>query len=76
MNREKGIDNAEYLNIVAKKVVMVGGVFERIFFEPISIDKSIVIKASLTLIIAGTLAGLFPARKAVMIRPIEALRAD
>ena len=28
------------------------------------------------LIIAGTLAGLFPARKAVSIRPIEALRAD
>ena len=32
--------------------------------------------ATLTLIIAGTLAGLFPARKAVSIRPIEALRAD
>ena len=27
-------------------------------------------------VIAGTLAGFFPARKAVMIRPIEALRAD
>ena len=26
--------------------------------------------------IGGTLAGFFPARKAVMIRPIEALRAD
>mgnify|MGYP005972508641 FL=1 len=28
------------------------------------------------LVIAGTLAGFFPARKAVQIKPIEALRAD
>ena len=34
------------------------------------------IQATVTLIVAGTLAGLFPARKAVRIRPIEALRAD
>ncbi|EJW91283.1 hypothetical protein EVA_20606, partial [gut metagenome] len=27
-------------------------------------------------ILAGTLAGFFPARKAVLIRPIEALKAE
>ena len=45
-------------------------------FENPTVDIKIAIQATLTLIIAGTLAGLFPARKAVMIRPIEALRAD
>ena len=34
------------------------------------------IKATLLMIVAGTLAGLIPARKAARIRPIEALRAE
>ena len=46
------------------------------FFENPTVDLGIAVQATLTLIIAGTLAGLFPARKAVQIRPIEALRAD
>jgi putative ABC transport system permease protein len=44
-----------------------------VFVNP-TVDLHIAIQATLTLIIAGTLAGFFPARKAVMIRPIEALR--
>ena len=48
---------------------------ETVFLNP-TVDIRIAIQATLTLIIAGTLAGLFPARKAVSIRPIEALRAD
>ena len=46
-----------------------------VFLNP-TVGLNIAIQATLTLIIAGTLAGFFPARKAVMIRPIEALRAD
>ena len=34
------------------------------------------IKSTVVLIVAGTVAGLFPAVKAAKIRPIEALRAD
>lgn len=71
-----GIAATEYMNIVAGQQVMDAGVFSMTFFENPTVDLSIAIQATLTLIIAGTLAGLFPARKAVMIRPIKALRAD
>lgn len=71
-----GIAVTEYMNMVAGKQTMDMGVFSMTFFENPTVDLSIAIEATLTLIIAGTLAGLFPALKAVKIRPIEALRAD
>ena len=71
-----GIAATEYMNVVAGQQVMDAGVFSFTFFEDPTVDIKIAIQATLTLIVAGTLAGLFPARKAVMIRPIEALRAD
>ena len=71
-----GIAATEYMNVVAGRQVMDAGVFSMTFFENPTVDIRIAIQATLTLIVAGTLAGLFPARKAVMIRPIEALRAD
>lgn len=45
------------------------------FVDP-TVDIDVAIKATLLLIIAGTLAGLIPARKAARIRPIEALKAE
>ena len=71
-----GIAVTEYMNVVAGKQTMDMGVFSMTFFEDPTVDLSIAIEATLTLIIAGTLAGLFPALKAVRIRPIEALRAE
>lgn len=71
-----GIAATEYMNVVAGKQTMDAGVFSMTFFENPTVDLSIAVQATLTLIIAGTLAGLFPALKAVKIRPIEALRAD
>ena len=71
-----GIAVTEYMNQVAGKQTMDMGVFSMTFFENPTVDLSIAIEATLTLVIAGTLAGLFPARKAARIRPIEALRAD
>ena len=41
-----------------------------------TVGIDVAIEATLVLIIAGTLAGLAPARKAAKVRPIEALRAD
>lgn len=46
-----------------------------IFKDP-TVNIGIAVQATLVLIFAGTLAGFFPARKAVQIKPIEALRAD
>lgn len=46
-----------------------------IFKDP-TVNIGIALQATGVLIIAGTLAGFFPARKAVQIRPIEALKAD
>lgn len=46
-----------------------------IFKDP-TVSISVALQAILVLIFAGTLAGFFPARKAVQIKPIEALKAD
>lgn len=71
-----GIAATEWMNKVAgEQTVDVGMFSETVFLNP-TVDISIAIQATLTLVIAGTLAGFFPAKKAVSIRPIEALRAD
>lgn len=41
-----------------------------------TVGVSEAIKATVVLILAGTLAGFFPARRAAKVRPIEALRAE
>ena len=71
-----GIAATEYMNKVAGNQVVDIGVAQATVFENPTVGIDIAIQATLALIIAGTLAGFFPARKAVMIRPIEALRAD
>lgn len=41
-----------------------------------TVDLSVALKALTVLIVSGGLAGLIPARKAVSIKPVEALRAE
>ena len=43
-------------------------------FQDPTVDIKIALEATLTLVVAGTLAGFFPAKRAVSIKPIEALR--
>ena len=69
-----GIAWTEYMNKVAGEQVMDIGIASATVFVNPTVDLHIAIQATLTLIAAGTLAGFFQARKAVMIRPIEALK--
>lgn len=71
-----GIGVTEWMNTAFGNQTMDAGLFQQTMFSNPTVDLSIAIQATLTLIIAGTLAGFFPAKKAVSISPIEALRAD
>ena len=71
-----GIAATEWMNRVAGEQVLDIGVAQATVFRNPTVDLHIAIQATLTLVIAGTLAGLFPARKATKIRPVEALNAN
>lgn len=71
-----GIAATEWMDYAFGHETMDNGIWESTVFSNPTVDLSIAIQATLTLVVAGTLAGFFPARKAVSIRPIEALRAD
>ena len=60
---------------IGQKAVDVGFTQIHILENP-TVGLDIALEATLLLIIAGTLAGLAPARKASKVRPIEALRAE
>jgi len=71
-----GIAVTEWMNSAFGNQQMDNGMWSETVFSNPTVDLGIAIQATLTLVIAGTLAGFFPARKAVTISPIEALRAD
>ena len=71
-----GIGATEWMNNAFGNQTADAGMFQARMFSDPTVDIGIAIQATLTLIIAGTLAGFFPAKKAVSISPIEALRSD
>ena len=71
-----GIGATEWMDAAFGSQTVDNGMFEARMFSNPTVDLGIAVQATVTLIVAGTLAGLFPARKATKIRPIEALRAD
>ncbi len=71
-----GMIACEILDIIyGRSPVSVMGESIQVFKDP-GVGVDIALEATLVLIIAGTVAGLIPALKAVKVRPIEALRAD
>lgn len=70
-----GVAATEYMGIVAgREVITVADMELPVFLNP-TIDLGVAVQALAVLIGAGLLAGFFPARKAVRVKPIEALRA-
>ena len=69
-----GIGILELIRIMIEQVEAGGG--EVGFFSRPEVNLSVAITATIILVIAGALAGLFPAMRAANIKPIEALRAE
>lgn len=70
-----GILTTEWMSIQAGKQVVDVGVFSQTVFTDPTVDIGVAVQATIALIIAGTIAGFIPARKAVSVKPIEALNA-
>lgn len=71
-----GVLATEYLNIVGgESKIDIDGTSFTVFSNP-TVDFTTCIEALCVMIVAGVIAGLVPARKAVRVKPIEALRAE
>ena len=70
-----GVAATEWMNVVSGQQVTEFLNFRFYTFLDPTVDMSVAFSALLTLIIAGLLAGFFPARRAVKIKPITALNA-
>ncbi|MCR4591977.1 MAG: ABC transporter permease [Bacteroidaceae bacterium] len=70
-----GIFFCEWMNATVGNQVMDLGVFQAKYFVDPTVDLHVCFQATIVIIIAGALAGFFPARKAVKVKTIDALRA-
>ena len=70
-----GIFFCEWMNATVGNQVMDVGVFQARYFVDPTVDLHTCFQVTIVIIIAGALAGFFPARKAVKVKTIDALRA-
>jgi putative ABC transport system permease protein len=61
---------------VALLEVMSHGIKGSDFFRNPSVDLGVALSATLLLVVAGGIAGFFPARRAAAVRPVDALRDE
>ena len=71
-----GIAANEYMNATIGNMKVDSGLFTTTMFVNPTVGFDVCINATLLMVVAGTIAGLIPARKAAHVRPIEALRAE
>ncbi|WP_302823980.1 ABC transporter permease [Leyella stercorea] len=71
-----GIAANLYMDATIGQEPIDNGLFAIQMFTNPTVGIDVCVKATLLMIVAGTLAGMVPARKAAKIRPIEALRAE
>lgn len=71
-----GIAANEYMNATIGNMKVDSGLFTTTMFVNPTVGLDVCINATLLMVVAGTIAGLIPARKAARVRPIEALRAE
>jgi len=70
-----GIGLTEVVNFIMEKSAAGGGDGMTVFKNP-TVELSYVLISTSILIISGVIAGYMPARRAVRIKPIEAMRED
>lgn len=70
-----GVAFCQYMDSAAgNRTLDIGVMQTQVFIDP-TVDLSTCITATLIMVVCGTLAGFFPARKAVRMKPVDALRA-
>ena len=69
-----GVFFCEWMDRTVGNQTMDVGLFQAKYFVNPTVDISTCLIATVIIIIAGALAGFFPARKAVKVKPIDALR--
>jgi putative ABC transport system permease protein len=65
-----------YMDATIGHDVIDTGIFKTTLFVDPTVGLGTCIAATVVMILAGTFAGILPARKAAKVRPIEALRAE
>ena len=71
-----GVAANQYMDATIGHEQVNTGLFTATMFVNPTVGIGVCLEATLVMILAGTLAGLVPARKAARIRPIEALRSE
>lgn len=71
-----GIGVTELADSLLGSTTLDNGMDNATVFTNPTVDMAVAVEATLTLIVAGAVAGFIPARKAVSVKPIDALNAD
>ena len=71
-----GVAANQYMDVTSGNMQVDVGPFKAAMFVNPTVGLNVCIEATIVMVLAGTIAGFIPARKAAHIRPIEALRAE